>query len=119
MYFIVILNVLDYKKEDLVYSYCKEVITLGLLWMNYYDGIKEGDGIRIMRIWKYLMLIFQQTNHRNYAKETALLLINYHFAASERVATQLATPSNQILAKILLKIFPRSYNLSCMIFQDY
>lgn len=78
MYFIVILNVLDCKKEDLVYSYSKEVITLGLLWM-------------IMRIWKYLMLIFRQTNHRNYAKEAALLLINYHFATSERVATQLAT----------------------------
>lgn len=74
-----------------MHSYGKEVITLGLLWMNYYDGIKEGDGIRIMRIWKYLMLIFQQTNHRNYAKEAALLLINYHFATSERVATQLAT----------------------------
>lgn len=78
MYFIVILNVLDCEKEDLVYSYSKEVITLGLLWM-------------IMRIWKYLMLIFRQTNHRNYAKEAALLLINYHFATSERVATQLAT----------------------------
>lgn len=68
---------LDYKREDLVYSYSNELMTLGLLWMNYYDGIKEGDGLRIMRIWKYLMLIFRQTKHRNYAKEAALLLISY------------------------------------------
>ena len=74
-----------------MYSYGKQVITLGLLRMNYYDGIKLGDGIRIMRIWKYLMLVFRQTNHRNYAKEAALLLISNHFATSEKIATQLAT----------------------------
>ena len=32
------------------------------------------------------MVIFRQTNHQNYAKEAALLLINYNFKISERAA---------------------------------
>ena len=45
----------------------------------------------MLRIWKYLMVIFHVTNHRNYAKEAALLLMNYHFLRSERIAAQMAT----------------------------
>ena len=75
--------------EDLVYSYVREVITLGMIWFNFYDAIKEGDGERVLTIWKYLMVIFQQTNHRNY--EAALLLIGYNFTSSEKVAAQLLT----------------------------
>ena len=75
-------------REDLVYSYGREVVTLGLLWSNFYDAIKEGDGEGVLLIWKYLMVIFRQTNHRNYTKEAALLLINYHFKSSKRVAAE-------------------------------
>ena len=42
-------------------------------------------------IWKYFMVIFRQTNHRNYAKEAALLLISYNFTSSETIAAQLLT----------------------------
>ena len=42
-------------------------------------------------IWKYLMVIFRETNHRNYAKEAALLLISYNFTSSETTAAQLLT----------------------------
>ena len=42
-------------------------------------------------IWKYLMVIFRQTNNRNYAKEAVLLLISYNFTSSERIAAQLLT----------------------------
>ena len=64
-----------------------------MIWFNFYDAIKEGDGERVLTIWKYLMVIFQQKNHRNYAKEAALLLISYNFTSSdsERVAAQLLT----------------------------
>ena len=66
-------------------------MTLGLIWWNYYDAINEGDGDRLLRIWKYLTIIFRETGHRNYAKEGALLLIQYHFMASERVSMQILT----------------------------
>jgi hypothetical protein len=38
-------------------NYACEII-LGLLYMNYNDVIKEGDGERVVLIWKYLLPIF-------------------------------------------------------------
>ena len=77
------------KIEDQGYNYSCEIITLGLLWFNYLDSTKEGDGGRVMALWKFLMVIFRKTGHRNYAKEAASLLIEYHFTASERKAAQM------------------------------
>lgn len=59
--------------------------------MDYYDAIKEGDGERVMRLWKYLMLEFRVTGHRNYAKEAELVLMSFHSTSSERVAAQMMT----------------------------
>ena len=81
----------DIVERDRVNTYASEVLSLGMVWHHYYDAIKEGDGDRVMRIWKYLMVIFKETGHRNYAKEAALLLINYMFMSSERVALQVMT----------------------------
>ena len=50
-------------------SYATDLITLGLLWHGFHDSVKEGDGDRIMLYWKFLLPIFQQTNHYNYAGE--------------------------------------------------
>jgi L1 cell adhesion molecule like protein len=77
--------------DDQVHIYACEVVTLGLIWLNYYDAIKEGDGERILKLWKYLMIIFNKCGRRNYAKEAALLLIQFHYTSSERVASQLMT----------------------------
>lgn len=43
--------------DDGVHTYTCEVMTLGLLWRNYYDSVREGDGKRVLSIWKYLLLI--------------------------------------------------------------
>jgi L1 cell adhesion molecule like protein len=59
--------------------------------LNYYDAIKEGDVERVMKLWKHLMVIFRTSGNRTYAKEAALLLIQFHFLSSERVAAQLMT----------------------------
>ena len=34
--------------DDGVYSYSTELLTLGLLWLNYYDSVREGDSNRII-----------------------------------------------------------------------
>ena len=44
---------------DNVYAYACEVLSLGLLYFEFRDAIKEGDGERIIRIWKYLLLLFK------------------------------------------------------------
>ena len=37
---------------------CSEVLSLGLLLMEFEDAVKEGDGLRILRWWRYFLLFF-------------------------------------------------------------
>ena len=75
--------------EDKVHLYACETLTLGLLWWGFYDAIKEGDGERILRYWKFLLIIFKSTNHPNYAKEAVNLLMQHAYFFSEREKAQL------------------------------
>ena len=62
--------------KDHVFEYACEVVSLGLLFLNYRDAIKEGDGERIMLCWKYFLPIFKATNRQNYAIEAFITLAN-------------------------------------------
>ena len=43
--------------------YVKEVVSLGLLYKEFEDAILcEGDGQRVFRWWKYLLLVFNAEN---------------------------------------------------------
>lgn len=75
--------------NDKIQMYATEVLTLGLLWLNFKDSIREGDGDRVLLCWKFLLLLFKAKNHRNYAKEAIILLSHYHCLLSERLAAQL------------------------------
>ena len=65
------------QSSDSVYEYAKDVINLGLLYMELIDAIKEGDGTRVLRWWKYAMVIFKVTGHKNYSMEALTLLSQY------------------------------------------
>ena len=43
---------------DSVHEYAKDILSLGLLYLEFTDAIREGDGSRILRCWHYLLLIF-------------------------------------------------------------
>ena len=62
--------------EDKVHLYACEVLTLGLMWLGFYDAIREGDGNRILRYWRFFLIVFKSTNHPNYAKEAANNYVN-------------------------------------------
>ena len=62
------------KLDDGVQAYAKELLTLGLLWHGFHDACKEGDGDRIVRYWRMMMLVFKKQNKYNYAKESLILL---------------------------------------------
>ena len=64
------------ERRDHVMEYAKEVVSLGLLFLNYRDAIQEGDGDRIMLCWKYFLPLFKVTNRRNYAIEAFQTLAN-------------------------------------------
>lgn len=44
------------KTQDDVYNYNCALLTDGLFFLNFLDSISEGDGLRIMRQYKYMML---------------------------------------------------------------
>ena len=75
--------------DDGVYVYATELLSLSLLWHGFHDAIKEADGDRILRYWKFLYIVFKTTSHRNYAKEALNVLMQYNYTMSERQKSQL------------------------------
>ena len=79
----------DPSQQDYIRNYASEVITLGLFYKEYNDAIREGDGERILRCWRYLLLIFKASDKRKYSVEAIHLLAQHHFLFSKRMAQQL------------------------------
>lgn len=75
--------------SDSVQEYAREVLSLGLLYFEFCDAIQEGDGSRILRCWRYLLLIFRAARRTNYAIEAFTLLAHTEFILSPRMASQL------------------------------
>lgn len=59
----------DADGEIHVLLYAREVLTLGLFYMEFHDAIREGDGERIIRCWRYLLLLFNVSHCTNYSVE--------------------------------------------------
>lgn len=74
---------------DLVNLYAMELLTLGLLWHGFHDAIKEGDGDRILRYWKFLLVMFKSSRNYNYAKDAVNLLLSQKYLLSKRKSAQL------------------------------
>ena len=57
--------------------------------MEFKDSIREGDGERIIRCWRYLLPLFKVSGGKNYCIEAFTLLAQYSFLLSPRNAMQL------------------------------
>lgn len=77
------------RRSDCVLTYAKELLTLGLLYMEFSDSVREGDGTRILRCWRFMLLLFKAKDKRKYAIQAATLLFQYHYLFSERMKHQL------------------------------
>ncbi len=75
--------------EDRVLEYAKELISVGSLSAEFADAIKQGDGERVIRCWRYLMVIFHNSNRKNYAKEAVLLLHQHQYLLSPQLSERL------------------------------
>ena len=49
------------------YNYATARLNFGMTVFNFDDAVKEGDGERILRCWKFFMLIFRGYKHTKYA----------------------------------------------------
>jgi len=74
--------------DDRVCSYAMELLTLGLLWLSYYDSVREGDSDRIVRTWKFNLLVFKATRRNNYLIEALNLILQVEHILSPREAAQ-------------------------------
>ena len=79
----------DESTVDGIHLYATELLTVAMVWHGFHDASKEGDGERILRYWKLLLVFFKSTNRRNYAKEAVNLLFQYHCKFSDRQKHQL------------------------------
>ena len=76
--------------EDHINVYAREVLSLGLLLMEFNDAIRECDGGCIIRCWRYFLLLFKANQRTNYAIEAFTLLVQFDFLLPHRLARQLA-----------------------------
>ena len=74
---------------DRVFQYSVQLLRLGLFYQEFSDAIREGDGNRVLRCWKYMLPIFSASGSRNYVCEAANLLIQQSYTLPPRLAQQL------------------------------
>lgn len=82
----------DRKKEavqDKVYDYTSKMLSLGMFYLEFCDSIKEGDGDRVLRCWKFLLPIFKCARRKNYALEAFYLLYQYYYVLPPQTAERL------------------------------
>ena len=74
---------------DGVLNYSSSVLNDGLLMLELRDAIREGDGPRIIRCWKIMMIYFKYANHVNYAREAFRMLAGVYALGTPRLVHQL------------------------------
>ena len=77
----------DKGDSDDMFNYQCSLMDHGLLYMNFTDAVAEGDGDRIMRCWKFLLLHFySDTGSTKYALEALYLQLQQQAILSPRQA---------------------------------
>ena len=72
----------DDQDDHIEAYYACNVLSSGLLLMEFKDAVGEGDGNRILRCWKYFLIHFKLEKRTNYSVEAFILLSQYHFLLS-------------------------------------
>ena len=73
--------------EDDVLNYQLAVLEYGMLYLNYCDAIPEGDGLCILRCWKFFLMFLKADGARNckYAVEGLHLISQYYAILSPQM----------------------------------
>lgn len=61
----------------------QDLLSVGTLYLEYQDGVKEGDGERVMRCLKYLLPLYKVSGKKNYSIEVLQTLFNVEFVLSD------------------------------------
>ena len=82
-------NATPYKSKDQVHIHGREVLSLGLFYFEFVDSIREGDGPRVIRCYKYLLPMFKSSNHTKYSTEIFHMFYQLYYSLSSRQSHQL------------------------------
>lgn len=74
---------------DGVKMYAKELLSLGLLYSEFRDAIREGDGDRVFSCWKFFLPIFKADRKSNYAIEALTYIAQATILLPPRLQHQL------------------------------
>ena len=75
--------------NDQVQEYAIQVLSLGCFYLEFSDSIKEGDGERILRCWRYLLPMFWNSGRTNYANEVMKMLYQHDYELPPALKKQL------------------------------
>ena len=75
--------------DDSIQEYAIQLLSLGCFYKEFSDAIKEGDGNRILRCWRYLLPIFWNSGRTNYSGEVFNMLYQHDYLLSPAHALQL------------------------------
>ena len=100
-------------QRDKVLAYAKELLSFGLLYKELVDAVREGDGARVLRWWRFMLLIFKATGRKNYSIEAFILLAQYQYLLSEREQQQL------LYSRFINTHGQPGKNISCDLFMEH
>ena len=75
--------------SDGIQQYALQILSLGCFYLEFCDAIKEGDGDRMLRCWRYLLPIFRGSGRKNYSIEVLILLCQNGYYLSPQLSSQL------------------------------
>lgn len=75
--------------DDSVSSYAIQLLRIGIIYLEFADAIREGDGQRVLRCWRYFLPIFRASNSTNYSCEALHFLYQHKYILSPRLSNQL------------------------------
>ena len=78
------------KRDDMFY-YQSSFLEIAVLVKNFFDAISEGDGARVVRCWKFMLLFLKQhgASSRKYSLEALYLQCQINALLSPRAAHKL------------------------------
>ena len=81
----------DSEKSDDMFNYQTSLLDIGLILLNFFDAVSEGDGKRVFRCWKFMLLYLKNdgSRSRKYALEGLYLICQFHAILSPRDANRL------------------------------
>ena len=72
---------------DDMYNYQRALLEYGMVIINFLDAISEGDGARVIRNWKFLLLYFQHDKgSQKYSLEALYLMFQVYALLSPKAA---------------------------------